>query len=116
MGTESDAVRSTRQHVYETLTAALQRLRGGAHPATMAQDLLRYAAGSRELVGLVEDGDRAVFYTANTRLLVAVAFDEHGVEAGTARQEWSPVSDPTAWVHADQVDLVWQHPRYDWVP
>lgn len=112
MGTESRQASPSRQRVFEEVARELRVHRDETHAATMAQALLKYTLESRSLVALQDGGSRAVFYTANTRLLRSVPFDKHGLDLSATRRERGPVSDPTAWVDANLERLAWVHPRY----
>lgn len=115
MATDDRSPEVDRQAVYAELTGVLQRLRGGVHARDMAAAVFRHATGSTALVGLLDGGERVVFYESNARTLVAVTLDEHGLHHADAERLWNRLSDPTAWVDARGEDLAWAHPRYRWV-
>lgn len=115
MTTDGRDARATTQDAYEELFAAIAGHRPGVHADRMAARLLRRVAGGRELVALVDDGRRAVFYDASARRMVATPFDEHGVRADGDELLWDRVGDPAAWVDARAGDLDWVHPDYRWV-
>jgi hypothetical protein len=115
MATDDHAPEVDRQAVYADLASTLQRLRDGVHARDMAADVFRHATGSTALVGLTDGGERAVFYEANARTLVAVPLDEHGLDRPDTERLWNRLSDPTGWVDARGGDLAWVHPRYRWV-
>lgn len=116
MGTDDRRVATDRQTVYEDLAGRLQTLRDGTHGGRLAQDLLRYAGDGRELVALVDDGERAVVYHASSRILHSVPVQRDGVHGEAAERVGSRLSDPATWVDAvADDDLAWVHPRYRWV-
>lgn len=103
-----------RQELFEDLFDALAELRSGDHLGTMAQRLLR-TDQDRELIALVEGGERAVFYRPRSNSLVACPFDVSGVEEGGNDVLWGQLGDPTAWVDANVERVDWVHPRYPWI-
>ena len=102
------------QAAFEELVAILQRERGGAHAAAMARTVFVHSRDGRSLVAVLSDGDRAVFYSPNARVLVAVPFDEHGVDHGAATRLLDDLTEPASWVTAQNGTLAWVHPRYRW--
>jgi hypothetical protein len=77
----------------------------------MARALQRYEQGTRELVGLAQNGRRALYCNTEARTLVSVAFDKHGVYAVEDTLSRN-VRDAEAWIDVYGDDLEWVHPRY----
>jgi hypothetical protein len=98
--------------VHRGLFEAVAERRRGVHADAMARRLLRHERGTRSLVGVAADGERAVYYAPSARTLVVVAFDADGV--GTTVQETlaRDLDDPAAWVDVRGDDLAWVHPRH----
>lgn len=115
MATGDSTPEVDRQAVYADLASTLQALHGGVHARDMARAIFRHATGANTLVGLGEDGERAVFYQANARTLVAVPLDEHGLHHDDSERLWNRLTDPTGWIDAHGETLAWVHPRYRWV-
>lgn len=114
MGTEFRDAGRARQLAFEELAAVVQAHRGGVHAAAMSRFLFAHAREGRELVAVLSGCERAVFYSANARVLVAVGFDEHGVDHETATRLLDDLHEPAAWVAAQKGSLAWVHPRYRW--
>ena len=100
-----------RRDVFVNLVEELQIRRSGVHSAKMAENLFRFEEG-RDLVGIGQEAERAIYYETASRSLVAVQFDKHGVYAGEQELLQRDLDDPTAWVEGDGSGLVWIHPRY----
>ena len=114
MGTEShthDGAAATYADVFESLFGAIARHRDAAHADEMAAALLRTESATRDLVGLTDDAQRAVYWSLPADAIVATRFDRHGV-AGRYETLHQPISDATDWlsVHGDR--LAWVHLRY----
>lgn len=60
----------------------------------------------KDLVGLVDDRQRAVYYASTGRTLCAYAFDKHGVREADFDTVWRVLSDAASWVdaHQDRLD------------
>ena len=100
---------------FAELSAAVQRLRGGAHAREMATAAFRHARGATALVGLSTGGESAVFYEGNARTVVAIPLDEHGLDHDRTERLCDRLRDPSAWVDARGAELAWVAPRYRWV-
>jgi len=114
MGTESQApteARATYLDVFESLYVVIAQHRNAVHADDMARALLRVDSTTRELVGLTDDANEAIYWSRPADAIVAARFDKHGV---TEQSETlcQPVSDASDWVavHGDELGLV--HPRY----
>lgn len=115
MGTEYAESGLPWQGAFEELVAILQRERGGVHASVMAKWLFVHAREGRVLVAVLAGGERAVFYSPNARVLVAVPFDEHGVDRDSATRLLDDLHEPASWVAAQKGTLAWVHPRYRWM-
>jgi len=71
----------------------------------MAHALLRVESDGKDLVGLVDDHQRAVYYSTTGRSLKGYAFDEHGVREADIDSVWRLLSDAASWVDAHQEDV-----------
>jgi hypothetical protein len=103
---------AARLAAHQTLARALSTVRRGVHADRTARALLARESDGREVVGVTDDGDRALVYVPAARTLVAVGVDRHGtgaLEATLARD----LDDPGAWVDVYGDDLAWVHPRYE---
>lgn len=114
MGTDR-TTGSDRQAAFAEFSAAVQRLRGGAHAREMAAAAFRHARGATTLVGLSADAERAVFYEGNAKTVVAMPLDEYGLDHAGAERLCDRLRDPTAWVDARGDGMAWVAPRYRWV-
>jgi hypothetical protein len=77
----------------------------------MARALQRHEQGTRELVGLTQDGQRALYCNTEAKTSVSVAFDKHDVYAVEDTLSRN-VRDPGAWIDAYGDDLEWVLSRY----
>jgi hypothetical protein len=64
-------------------------------------------------VGLTTDADQAVVLNTESRTLIAVQFDAHGVSDLVDETLVRDVGAAALWLNAAQPDLLWTHPRYD---
>lgn len=116
MATDQPRTTRARQHeLYTDLFEAIAVNRAGDHAREMATALLRKERRGDQLVGLVDDYRRAVFYSATGRTLVAYEFDEHGISETDVDTLWRALGDAASWVDAHADDLDWIHPRHRWV-
>lgn len=106
---QSTATESSEKIV--SLIEELQIQGSGVHSAKMAENLFRFEDG-RDLVGIDQEAERAIYYEIASQSLVSVQFDKHGVYAGKQELLQRELNDPTAWVEAYGSGLVWVHPRY----
>ncbi|MFB6130352.1 MAG: hypothetical protein ABEJ28_05980 [Salinigranum sp.] len=97
--------------VFEELFVTIASNRRGDHAEKMARALLRHERGTRELVGLTSDVERALYCNTAARRIVSVAFDKHGVYE--AVEAVATVRDAAAWIDTCGESLAWTHPRYD---
>lgn len=103
---------TTRTALYTDLFDTLASHRNATHAHHMAEALVRRSRTERQLVGLVDDCRRAVFFAQAERSLVAYAFDKHGVAETETASQWRVLGDAASWVdaHSEQVD--WVHPEF----
>jgi hypothetical protein len=100
----------TNLDIHTALFVKIINSRHGDHAEKMAEALVRHEQGTRELVGLSENCDRALYCNTEAETIVAVEFDKHGVyEPGERIAE---VGDAGSWVDVYGGDLSWVHPRY----
>jgi hypothetical protein len=100
-----------RTTVFQELFVAISGTRRGDHAEKMARVLQHYEQGTRELVGLAQNGNRALYCNTEAKTLVSVAFDKHGVYAVEDTLSRN-VRDVEAWIDARGDDLEWVHPQY----
>lgn len=112
-GRDPDAV--SRSELYTDLFETLSVHRRGDHADRMAQALLRKDRSEKQLVGLDDDCERAVYYSPDERTLKGYQFDKHGVSGTEFVTRWRLLSDAASWVDAHQDDLDWIHPQFRWV-
>lgn len=105
----------SRTAIYTSLFDALCRHRNAERAARMADALLRRDATGDQLVALVDDCQRAVFYNPNGRTLKGYAFDHHGLREADVDALWRPLSDAASWVDAHEEACDWVHPHFRWV-
>lgn len=115
MATSDTADGLDRQTVFESLFDALCDRRDGVHQREMAAAALRHETGLRELVGLVDGAERAVYYCGASRTVVAIPLDADGLATDESTLRWRFVGDAASWVDASRDELDWRHPRYDWL-
>jgi hypothetical protein len=111
-GTESSGDGTDPFAVYRGLFGAVAERRRGVHADAMARRLLRHERGTRSLVGVTADGERAVYYAPSARTLVVVEFDADGVATTVQETLARDLDDPAAWVDVRGDDLAWVHPRH----
>lgn len=113
-----DLLTETQEVLRDELAAAITPHRGGKHAMAMAYELLRRDKRSHQLIGVVEDAERAVFHKSPFGNVVAVPFDESGVDGLDTRQ-WAKLRERTDIERfvRKQGDEFWDwvHPRYQWV-
>lgn len=105
----------TRTEIYTDLYETLAVERHAEHAGHMIEALLRERRGGRQLVGLVDDYRRAVFYSPAGRTLVAYRFDKHGLHEAALDTLCRLLGDAASWVDAHRDDLDWIHPHFRWV-
>jgi len=115
MGTAPQETGPSRRRVFTDLFDELAFHRQAEYAGQMAQALLRMEGNGKDLVGLVDDRQRAVYYASTGRTLRAYAFDKHGVRETDTDTVWRLLSDAASWVDAHQDRLDWIHPHYRWV-
>jgi hypothetical protein len=93
MATEHPPPSLDRQHVFQELYRTLTELREGVHVGRMAAHLLKNDTASTELVGLVEEGGRAVYYNALSHTLEGFQFDAHGLRNEGRETLWRNLGD-----------------------
>jgi hypothetical protein len=101
-----------RLDLSEELAAAISARRAGVRREAAATRLLAFEAGTRELVGLVYGGDRALYFDSVPRTLVGYEFDEGGVDEASRELVHAGLSDAGSWVRVHGAKLDWVHPRY----
>jgi hypothetical protein len=101
-----------RRDVFEELFIELSELRGGEFVAEVATDLIRHERGGRTLVGLDEDGDRAIFHDGRARTLRAVPVEDTGLSRALGETLHRDLQAVEAWVRRHGDGLEWIHPRY----
>lgn len=105
----------TRTEIYTDLFDVLAVERNAEHARYMAESLVRKSRTGKQLVGLVDCCQRAVFYSPSGRTLVAYRFDKHGVYESDYDTLWRLLGDAASWVDAHRDDLDWVHPHFRWV-
>lgn len=111
-GAERERTAADRLAVYQDLFGELAVARHAEWADTMAEALLRYEQGERELIGLAADCQHALYLLARPGPIVAVRFDKHGVREDVDRTLARRVSAPGEWARLHAESLVWTHPRY----
>lgn len=112
MGTEAHR-QYDRTDVYQDLHGELAVHRHAAHAREMASALLRAERDGPQLVGLVDECQRAVYYSPTARMVSAVPFDKHGVYETRSRPLCRDVGDAQSWVRSGRTkDLDWAHPFF----
>lgn len=101
-----------RLSVFYELYDLLSLYRCGTHIDKIAASLLRAERGTRELVGLCKRADRALFLNTESRTLVAVHFDHHGVSESVDETLTRAIRDAESWLVRHGQTLLWTHPRY----
>lgn len=101
-----------RQQVFTSLFEELSHLRPGVHQDRMAQLLLRSETEYKHLVGIVDEGERAIFYDARTEELIAVPFDHHETRDSEATVLWSGLRSDRSWEEALDLEFDWLHPHH----
>lgn len=115
MGTTPQDTGPSRRLVFTDLFDELAVHRHAEYAGRMAGALLRLERDGKDLVGLVDDRQRAVYYSSAGRTLRAYAFDKHGVREADVDTLWRVLSDAASWVDAHRDELDWIHPHYRWV-
>lgn len=81
----------------------------------MTEALIRKDSTAEQLVALVDDCERAVFYNPNGRTMKAYRFDRHGIREVNFDTLWRLLSDAASWVDAHESVYDWIHPDIRWV-
>lgn len=115
MGTTPADTGPNRRQVYYDLYDELAFHKNGEHADRMTEALLRMERDGKSLVGLIDDRQRAVYYSSTGRSLKGYEFDRHGVQEADIDSVWRLLSDAASWVDAHQDELDWIHPHYRWV-
>lgn len=108
-------VPSTRTERHADLFETLAAERHAEHARFMAEALVRASRTGAQLVGLVDDCRRAVFYSPAGRTLVAYRFDNHGVHEEDLDTLRRLLDDAASWVDTHRDELDWVHPHFRWV-
>ncbi len=101
-----------RLTVFYELYDVLSRHRRGTHVDKMVTALLRSEQGTRELVGITAEARRALFLNTESRTLVAVQFDKHGVAEAVDETLGREIRDARSWLLGNERMCLWTHPRY----
>ena len=110
MGTNTRAPPTTRRVLHGDLFETLARYRNAEHAHMMAEALIRKDSTAEQLVALVDDCQRAVFYNPNGRTMKAYSFDHHGIREADFDTLWRLLSDAASWVDAHESVCDWIHP------
>lgn len=104
-------VSSSTESLYEPLRAALSSHRGD-ESAACAATLLASQYDDRVLLGLVDGGTRAVYYSGLTRCVAAVPYDSDEVHIEAAHPLGQAIDDPKRWVAVADPDWDWLAPAF----
>jgi len=85
------------------------------HANRVAHALLRMESDGKDPVALVDDHQRAVYYSNTGRSLKGYASNKHGGREVDIDSVWHLLSDAASWVDARQEELDWIHSHYRWV-
>ncbi|MFC6723517.1 hypothetical protein ACFQE1_03750 [Halobium palmae] len=106
--TSSEATRQTRRlDRFWELFEEIATHRRGVHADRMALHLLRFETETRELVALLDDAERAVYYNT-ARMLLSVRFDKHGVDEGSEELHARALTDPASWLDLYHQRVCWR--------
>ena len=78
----------------------------------MVESLIRKGRSSDQLVALVADCERAVYYSPHGRTMKGYSFDEHGVRETDVDTLWRLLGDAASWVDAHRENCDWVHPHF----
>ena len=115
MGTRSQHPTISRTELYSSLYEPIARHRDATQASRMVESLLRKGRSSDQLVALIDDCERAVYYSPHSRTMKGYTFDEHGVREADVDTLWRLISDAASWVDAHQDECDWVHPHFRWV-
>lgn len=115
MGTNTRAPPTKRTVLHGDLFEILARYRTAEHAHLMAEALIRKDSTAEQLVALIDDCERAVFYHPNGRTMKAYTFDHHGIREADFDTFWRLLSDAASWVDTHQEECDWIHPDIRWV-
>jgi hypothetical protein len=113
-----DGLDPVQRPLRDELTEAIARVRGGKGAGAMADELLKRDKQSHQLVGVIEEGVKAVFYEPPRWGVMAVPFDESGVDGLDSSQMDRLKRRATVerFVREQGAEFwTWVHPRYRWV-
>jgi len=102
----------------DELAEVIARARGGKGAGRMAEELLWRDKQGYHLVGVIEAGEKAVFYEPPRYGVVAVPFDESGVDGlGMSQMNRLKRRATVEYFVREQGEAFWTwvHPRYRWV-
>lgn len=109
---------TTSDDLVEDLSIAIAQSRGGQGAGELAEEILRRDHHLFLLIGIVDDGEAAVYYDAGMWNVIKAEIDgvtldglrKHRV---TREKHWGTVED---WVRdVGQKHWTWLHPRFRWV-
>lgn len=115
MGIKEHQPPTSRTTLHADLFDALARSRNAEHAHLMAEALIRKDSTAEQLVALVDDCERAVFYHPNGRMMKAFKFDHHGLREPDFDTLRRLLSDAASWVDANKEKCDWIHPDIRWV-
>ena len=115
MGTRSQHPAISRTDLYESLFEPIARHRDATQASRMVESLLRKGRSSDQLVALIDDCERVVYYSPHGRMIKGYTFDENGVHEADVDTLWRLLSDAASWVDAHQDECDWVHPHFRWV-
>lgn len=102
----------------DELAGAITKARGGMGAGAMAYELLKCDKQSHHLIGVVGQGEKAVFYESGRWGVVAILFNESGVD-GLGKSKMDQLKRrATAELFVrgkGEAFWTWGHPRYRWV-
>lgn len=102
-----------RQKIFYSLFDQLCEDRRGVHQGKMGEQLFREEHyKDRQLVGLIDRSERAVFYDSQFKELIAIPFNAHELVHQEAEVLWRRQAADQSWREAMNVDFDWLHPRY----
>lgn len=113
-----DLLHNLQEPLQDELAEAIAKARGGKGTGAMAYELPKRDKRSHQLIGVVEQGQRVVFYDPSRWSVVATPFDKSGVD-GNKRFQWEKIKERVTverFVREKGEDCwTWVHPRYRWV-
>ena len=85
--------------------------RNAEHAHHMAEALVRKDGTGDQLVALIDDCERAVYYSSTGRTLKGYAFGKHGVVEADVDTLWCSLGDAASWVDVHKGECDWVHPH-----